>query len=171
MAGIQSKALNKSGTGKFPILGVRQLADLLGVSPDLVRQLERQGRFSKISRDRYDSEAAIRGTLAYLRDEERRSSRSAEAKRVLEARAREIEIRTAKEEGRLIDIEVIDAIVADILGTYRSELEGVAAAATRDLTVRASIRSALDSAIGRCRRRFEQRCDDLRAGKPVHLKG
>ena len=59
------------------------------------------GAFKKLGRDRYRPGEVLAGYIAHLKDEERRSTKTAEARRVLEARAREIEIRNAMREGRL----------------------------------------------------------------------
>jgi hypothetical protein len=58
----------------------------------------------------------------------------------------------------------VNAAVADILGTYRSELNGTAAASTRDLALRAEIQRHLDGAIDRCRERFERAERNLARG-------
>lgn len=139
---------------RWPVLSAEAMAAVCGFSTDYLRQLERAGRFRKIGRDRYAPAAVFAGYIAHLKDEERRSTKSAEAKRVLEARAREIEIRNAMREGRLIEADDMAEHVAMVIGAFRSELAGVPAAATRDLALRAAIEAPLEDAITRLRDSF-----------------
>ena len=134
---------------RWPVLSAEAMAAVCGFSSDFLRQLERAGRFKKLGRDRYSSREVLTGYIAHLKDEERRSTKSAEARRVLEARAREIEIRNAMREGRLIEADDLAEHVAMIVGAFRSELAGVPAAATRDLALRAAIERPIEDAITR----------------------
>ena len=109
--------------------------------------------------------------IRYLRDARASNTKTAAATRVQDARAREIELRMAKDAGTLYAAEDVEAAIADILGTYRSELTGVPAASTRDLTVRATIEKHLNDAIERARASFEKLRDDLRSGREVSLEG
>ena len=104
---------------RWPVLNAETMAAVCGFSTDYLRQLERAGRFKKRGRDRYIAPEVFAGYIAHLKDEERRSTKSAEARRVLEARAREIEIRTAQRTGDLIDMDTICEHIAMILGAFR----------------------------------------------------
>ncbi|MGB5102038.1 MAG: hypothetical protein WBO04_01800 [Steroidobacteraceae bacterium] len=142
------------GGVRWPVLSAEAMAALCGFGQEMLRKLERAGVFSKLARDRYSPPDVIAGVLAHMRDEERRSTKSAEARRVLEARAREIEVRTAVRTGNLIDMDTLCEHFAMIIGTFRSELGGVPAAATRDLSMRARIEAPLEDAITRARDSF-----------------
>jgi hypothetical protein len=152
-------------------LSATATADLCGFTPHWLRQLERQGWFAKVGRNQYDPIEVLKGQVRFLQDDSRRSSKSATASALQEARSREIEQRIAREDGKLIPIEDVHAVVTDILGTFRAELSGVAAAATRDLAVRDTIEGQLNGAIDRCRQRFEQAGADLQAGREVLVDG
>lgn len=141
------------------------------IGTEWVRRLTKDGWIKKLGKDRYRIVDAVHGYIAFSKDDERRQSRSASASRVQEARAREIELRTAKEEGRLVEVSAINFAIADILGTYRSELEGVAAGSTRDLTMRAEIQKRIDEAMDRCRERFEKVQSQMDTGQDVDLDG
>lgn len=150
-------------------------AQACGTHLDLSRvrivQLVDEGALPRNKDGSFDLDACRVAYIRYLRSEDRRGAKSATASRVQEARAKEIELRTAREEARLIPLDDVSAAIADILGTYRSELSGVPAAASRDLAVRAEIEKQLNDAIERCRKRFDQVSDDLRAGREVSLEG
>lgn len=146
-------------------LGLADAARMIAKSETHVLRLVKDGLLQKAGRGQYRPEDIARAALQFREGEDRRSSQTEEAKRVAVARAKEIELRTAREEGRLVPLEDVQAVVADILGTYRYELTGVAAAATRDLSVRAAIQQNLDDAIDRCRIKFEKADRDLVAGR------
>lgn len=150
-------------------------ANQCGTHLDLSRvrvvQLVNEGALPRNVDGSFDLDACRLAYIRYLRSEDRRGAKSATASRVQEARAKEIELRTAREEGRLVPLEGVQAAIADILGTYRYELTGVPAASSRDLAVRSEIEKHLNDAIDRCRLKFEQVGDALRAGREVVLEG
>lgn len=136
-----------------------------------VGQLESEGVFKRNAHGRFDLVPNVIAYIRWLRDENRRGSKASGVSDFQKARTRELEQRMAREDGRLVPIEEVAAGITDILGTYRSELSGVAAASTRDLDTRLAIESNLNGAIERCRARFEAMEGDLRAGREVKLDG
>lgn len=105
--------------------------------------------------------------MAYRDDLEQKAAADTPQARLAATKRRAIEQRMAREDGQLIETDDVFAVVADILGTFRSELAGIPAAATRDLDARLAIEGALNGAIDRCRDRFQQAERDLRAGREV----
>ncbi|MET4233379.1 phage terminase Nu1 subunit (DNA packaging protein) [Bradyrhizobium sp. LA6.10] len=142
-----------------------QIAQHLDISQPRVAQFVGEGVFKPLPSRKLDLDACRVAYIRWLRDETRKSTQSAAATRVQDARARAIELRTAREEGRLVPLEGVHAVIADILGTYRYELTGVAAASTRDLSIRTAIQRHLDEAIDRCRLKFEKANRELAAGR------
>jgi len=148
----------------WPTLPSAEMAAICGFSQEMLRRIERAGAFKKISKDRYNPPDVFRGVLNYMRDDARRSSKSAEAAEVQKARAEEIRLRIAREQGSLVELASAEAVFANILGALRSELAGVAAASTRDLTLRETIDRNINDAIARARNRFREFRQALRAG-------
>ena len=171
MSQAKSAPKRNRAVGAFPGLSVSAaaLARCCDLSKQRVGQLESEGIFVRNAAGVFDLEQNITSYVRYLRDERRAHSRSAAGERAHQARAREIELRIAREEGQLIPIDEVSTGIADILGTYRAELSGVAAASTRDPDTRSAIDHHLNAAISRCRARFEAMQDDLRCGQPVDL--
>lgn len=149
----------------WPVFSAAEMAALCGFGQEMLRKLERAGVFSKIGKDQYCPLDVFSGLLAYMRDEERRSSKSAGASAVQMARAEQIRLQTAREQGLLTEISRTEATFADVIGSLRSELDGVPAASTRDLTLREVIESHLNAAIERARARFDERVRELRKKK------
>lgn len=141
-----------------------QAASLLMVTDQWIRDLAKKGHIPRPERGMLPLVATVQGYIRYLKDEERRSSKSAAASAVQQARAREIELRIARESGKLLEMDDTEAAFADILGALRSELAGVPAASTRDLALREIIDGHLNDAIARARNRFRQFIEALRAG-------
>lgn len=145
-------------------VSIRQAAELLGVTPQWIRDLGKQGYIDGIERASVPLMAAVQGFIKFRADDDRRTSKTAAASAVQQARAREIELRIARESGKVIELEDTETAFANILGALRSELAGVPAASTRDLALREVIDGHLNDAIARARDRFREFISSLRAG-------
>jgi hypothetical protein len=142
-------------------------AQLLMCTEQWFLKLVREGWIKRATRGRYRLVDVVQGHIKYLQDENRRTQKSASASRVQDARAKQIEMQTARELGRLVDVEDVLTWQSEILGTLARELTGVPAASTRDLTLRAEIEKQVHGAVDRCRNQFEEAWSLLQSGKPV----
>jgi hypothetical protein len=133
------------------------------LTPQRVNQLVREGWIEKGGRNGYTIVGAVQGYIRFLKDEQRRASKSAALSRVQDARAREIELRTAREEHLLIETAEAIGVVDEIVGGLRSEVAGVPARLTRDVDLRRKIEAELDDVFRRAADRFEQKARDLRS--------
>lgn len=106
-------------------VSIRQAADILGVTPQWIRDLGKQGYIEGIERASVPLMSAVQGYVRFKNDDDRRSSKTAAASAVQQARAREIELRIARESGKVIELEDTEAAFANILGALRSELAGL----------------------------------------------
>lgn len=134
------------------------------LSQQRVAQMLAAGTISAMPNGAIDREAA---RILYIRAL-RRSPGSEEARRVAAARARHIEIQNAKQLGQLIEIEDVQACIAEIINELSIALAGVAAASTRDVELRAVIQANLDSAISRCKTRLGGMVEAAISGRPLH---
>ena len=81
-------------TEQSGLIPIGQAARLLMISEERIRQLVKQGYVPKSERRGYvQLVGAVQGYLKYLKEDERRSTRSAADSRVRDARALEIELR------------------------------------------------------------------------------
>src|SRR5262252_2093633 len=101
MAGKTSKF--EQGLGSS-ILTPEMAGELLMIGAERVRQLIRAGWIKRTSLGLRLLDV-VQGYIQFRNDAERRASKSAAASRVTDMRAREIEIRVARREGELIEIE------------------------------------------------------------------
>jgi hypothetical protein len=127
------------------------LAECFGVTSSRVNQLVNEGWFKRVDgqRGRYNWREAVGGFVRWMRDEDRRSSKSAAHTRIQDAKARDIETRTQQRLGRLIPLEVYEEMIDNVAGMVRSEFAGLAAASTRDLTMRRIIEREVNARLRR----------------------
>src|SRR5882672_5508744 len=126
------------------IIETQVLASCWGMTAARIGQLANMGWFKPVSKGKYNWIEACSGYIKFLRDEDRRSSKSASDTRIKDAKARDIEVRTSQRLSRLIPLEVYEEMIDGIAGVVRSEFAGLAAACTRDLTLRRIIEREVD---------------------------
>lgn len=142
-----------------------RLAKFFGCSLQWLRKLASDGVIPPAVGGRYPAQQAVLGYVNWLKSEDRRGAKAAAENGLRAARQREVELRIAREEGRLVDMEDVEAVVAHVFGTLRAELSGVPAAVSRDRSVRASVEQAINGALSRCSGRIAEACEALRAGR------
>lgn len=142
-----------------------QASKLLMLSLERLRQLARMGYIPKATKAGYPLDPTVQGYIRFLKDEERRTSKVQAESGLKAARQREVELRIAEKEGRLIEMEDVEAAFVHVLGTFRSELDGLPASVTRDRELRAAIEQGLNGAFSRCETRFREASEALRAGR------
>lgn len=126
-----------------------QAARLLMVSEVRVRQLSKMEYIQKASRGRFNLVTVVQGYIRYLKDDERRSSKSASASRLQDVKVLEAEMRMAEKRRELIPIEEATAVLDVLLGALRSELAGLPAQYTRDAGERDKLEALVNGAINR----------------------
>ena len=134
-------------------LSLSDFARHVGVSRTTARDLELQGIIDRTK----GIDACRLGYIAHLRA--RRSSSSAAADALRAVRAREIAVRTAERERKLIPIEELNVAWDFCLGALVSNLTCVPARCTRDLLLRRTIENEIDlarnAAADTCRKQAE----------------
>lgn len=146
------------------MLSTSGASSLLGITSQWLRQLSANGYIPVAIKGKYPLVAVVQGYVRSLKDEERRSSKVAADSGLKAARQREVELRIGKEEGRLVDMEDVEAIVSNVFATLRAELTGIPAAVTRDVKLRAEIEKGLNGAFARSQGKFREAGEALRSG-------
>jgi hypothetical protein len=144
------------------LIPIAEAAKLLMVTDVWVRQLAKQGYITIPERGKVSRVGAVQGYIRSLKDEERRSSKSAAASRVQIARAREIELRTAEREKFLIRTDEAMAVLDEIVGSLVSEASGIPARVTADIELRNKIETALHDLFARASDRLNERASAVR---------
>jgi hypothetical protein len=142
-----------------------QMAGALALTDPRVRQLTAEGRIKTISKGKYDRDATTRDYVIWLRDQNKLANTSTSESRVREARASEIEIRTAARTRRLVTLDEALESNALVCGLVRTEFGGLAAQLTRDLGLRRDIEKAVNGCLARIAARLIEEAAALRAGR------
>jgi hypothetical protein len=127
------------------------LARAMGVSSQRISQLASEGWFKQIEGKRgiYNWIEACGGYIKFLRAEDRATSKHSAESRIRDAKARDIEIRTQQRLARLVPLDAYEEMIDNFAGVVRSEFAGLAAASTRDLTMRRIIEREVNARLRR----------------------
>lgn len=95
-----------------------QAARLLMLSDERIRQLVKDGYIPRVAQGRFNLVAVVQGYIRFLKDEERRSSKSAADNRVRKPGGKPVWVRRAKD-NHYLDCEAMNAAAAFFLGVQR----------------------------------------------------
>jgi hypothetical protein len=141
-----------------------ELAAWCGVSPKRIDQLLAEGVVRREGKGRYKLKENVVSVFRWLRSDQRRSARSQADAEWRRQRAREIELRVAERERRLVPVDDAFEVVDVTIGLMRSEIGGVPARITRDLALRRQIDGVLNDVLTRVGAKLAAEADRLRKG-------
>lgn len=145
--------------------GAPQMAGVLALTAVRVRQLTDEGILKTVAKGRYNRDDTARDYINWLRGQNKLANRTTSESRVREARATEIEIRTAERTRELISLDEALESNALLVGYVRTEFGGLAARITRDLTLRREIEKAVNGSLARIADRLNEEAENLAAGR------
>ena len=134
---------------KGQTISVQQAATLLNRSVRWVQNLVQNGYVVRSKAGQYSVVEVVRGALAHYENLIEKSSKSAAASRVTDARTREIEMRIAERQRELIPLEDAKAVIAQFAAQVRAELTGLPSRLTRDLDMRRKLEQEVDGSLRR----------------------
>lgn len=134
----------EDGAKRGAYIGAEVAAALIRVTPRRLRQLSTEGWIKKEGHGQYTVRGVVHGYLDFQDDQIKRAQKNATEHRIRDARAREIELRTAREEGALIPTDEAVAYTQAIVGELISHMNGLPAQITRNLDERRKIEAMLD---------------------------
>lgn len=140
------------------------LARVLGVTPQHVSGMTAKGLLVKAPSGKYPLLETNHAFIRWLREENKRNTKTAAAQRVAIARATEIEQRTKERARELIPMDEAKALIIDVVGGLRAELDGAPAGITRDLVLRKKIEKTLNGILTRSADRLKKQADALESG-------
>ncbi|WP_276200586.1 hypothetical protein [Chelatococcus sp. XZ-Ab1] len=147
------------------MISTRGATHLLMLTEARLRQLAGMGYFPKAVKGKYPLGAVVQGYIRFLKDEERRTSKVQADSGLKAARQREVELRIAEREGRLVEMADVEAVVTHIFGKLRAELDGVPASVTRDRAMREAIAQGIHGGFARSEKAFREASEALRSGR------
>lgn len=147
------------------LISAGQASRLLGVTHERLRQLARNGWFPTAVKGKYPLVPIVQGYIRFLQGDDRRAARSKADSALKSARRREIEVRIAEREARLIDLEDVDAVAMHMAWIFRKELAPVPTEATPDPAMQRTIADLLSATIARYERRWAEARAVIAAGR------
>ena len=152
--GLRTRGLRK-GSETVPrklkglLVGGPEMAELLQLTQSRVTQLVRVGTLPRESKGFYDVKDTVQAYVRFLREQQKRQQVNTADNRIRDARAKDIEARTAQRLGSLVPLTLFDEMLHGFAGVVRSELSGMPAACTRDLIMRRIIERELNARLHR----------------------
>ena len=153
--------------GEAGLISTQVACQLLMMTRQRLGQLAADGWITRLAQGQWRTVDVVQGYIRFLRDEGRRTTKHAADSRVRDARAHEIEVRTAERLGKLVAVEEFDAMIDGICGVTRAELSGLPARVTRDLVVRRAIEREIHGALKRIADTAESIAERLESGRPI----
>lgn len=133
-----------------------QLAKHLDLTAPRISQLASEGHIPRNRDGSYPTDAC---RVAYIRSLRRAASTRAKVTSggdaLRDAKLLKMQLDLQTQQGKLVQVEDVEAIVADAIGTLRNELAGLGASVTRDLQLRAAIDEKVNDAVDRARAAIE----------------
>jgi hypothetical protein len=146
------------------VISTKLACVLLKLTQPRLSQLEAAGWIARVAPGRWRLLDLVQGYVSSLKDETKRSSQTASLSRVQEARAREIEMRTARDSGQTVDMSDALALVDDVVGGFKADFDGLPARYTRNLEERRRLETEINDVFTRAANRLDAESDLARAG-------
>jgi phage terminase Nu1 subunit (DNA packaging protein) len=119
-------------------------ARLIGRSKQWVNTLERRGYIRKLDRGLYAAADVVQGYARSIAEDKRSTEKSAAEARLIEAKARSLELRTQREQGALAPLQEWYDGMSMITGKVVAALVGLPARFTRDIGERQRLETEIN---------------------------
>lgn len=156
--------MNDSDQRNAGMVAAGQMAKLLMLTRERLRQLAKEGVIPAAERGKYPLVQTIQAYLEWLRDDDRRAAQSRPNASLASAREREIRLRLAQREEQLVDAIDVEAFHKFSSSLYRGQLAGLGASVSRDPIIANLIDQQLSSALDRFDSRFAEALPKLKRG-------
>jgi len=132
------------------------LAALLDVDQRTVRNYAAAGVITKTSPNTYALAESVRGIIALAKKSSKNSALEKEQAALMAGKRKMIELRLAEEERRLIEMSEAEAVLDEIVGTFRAGLDSLAPRISRDPEMRRKIKVETDAILQAAADKFFQ---------------
>jgi hypothetical protein len=146
------------------VISTKQAGVLLKLTQPRLSQLENAGFIARVAPGRWRLIDLVQGYVGFLKDEEKRSSKTVSLTRLQEAKAVAVEQKTAREAGQTVGMDDALAFVDGVVGPLMADMDGFPARVTRDLPMRRKIESELNDVRNRHADRLDKAADLLQTG-------
>lgn len=149
------------------IVTTDQAAALLGIGNERVRQLAKDGYIERSKPGFFVLVSVVQGYINFRNDTDRRSNKSAAESRLRDVRGREIVVRTAEREDRLIDKQETIDFISEFLGRVRNALVGLPVRVAQNIEERRRFEGGLDKVMAEIADDCEQTASALAEGDTI----
>jgi len=139
-------------------------AKLLMVTPEWVRRLTRDGWIAKTDRGRYRVVDVVQGYIRFLKDEARRSTKTASHNRLQDIRTRKEELAVAQTERELVPLVEAMTLVDEVAGAVVARINAIPARLTRNMEQREQLQREVDDALTEVADRIAKLSRSYRSG-------
>jgi hypothetical protein len=146
---------------------LEQACRLVMLSNERIRQLVKDGYIPKPAKNSYPLVGVVQGYIRFLRDEDRRSSKTAAESGLKAARQKEVELRIAERSRDLIDVREHSDIVDEMAGMFVAGLSALPARVTKDMAMRRQIEAECDAIRNDLAALAAKKARDVGAGGPA----
>lgn len=140
-----------AGGDRGPLLTTEQAARLIMKDPSRIRQLRKGGYIPRASDkgndNRYHLLDVVHGYIRFRDEADRRKAAGSMTSRVADARAREIELRNAIRESKLIDRDEAIETTNQMVALIRTVMSEVPARCSRDPVMQNTLKAILDDIV------------------------
>ena len=149
------------------IITTTQAAKLLGVTEAWIGKLHKMEYIPKAGRGRWHLVAVVQGYIKFLKDEDRRSSKSASASRLTDLKAERFEMEMQAERRELVSREDAMLVLDTAATLMQSQMMAVPAKFTRDMPTRRKLEALQAAALGRIADGMDEKAARLADGREI----
>ena len=149
------------------VVSTEMASKLLMISAARLGQIEKMEYVKKVGRNRWNLVNLVQGYINFLRDEDRRSSKSAGASRIQSIRADQLEMDVAAKRRELVPIEDVRLILDSAAGLMRSEMMAVPARFTRDVGERKRLDGLMAAAMNKVADGMDEKATAIEANEAL----
>ncbi len=149
------------------IISTGQAAKLLMVSEAWIGKLHKMEYVPKAGRGRWNLVSVVQGYIRFLKDEDRRSSKSASASRMTDVKIARLEMDMAKERHELVPMDDARLVLDTAASLMQSSLMAVPAKFTRDIAERRRLEALIAEAMSSVADGIEKKANALASGGDV----
>lgn len=149
------------------VITTTQAAKLLMVSEAWIGKLHKMEYVPKAGRGKWNLVSVVQGYIRFLKDEDRRSSKSASHSRMTDIKAERLEMQMKAERRELVPFDDTRLVLDTAAGLMQSTLMAVPAKFTRDIAERRRLEALIVEALGTVADGIEKKADALKKGTDV----
>ena len=146
------------------VITTAQAAKLLMVSEAWLGRLVKEGYISKLDRGRWNLISVVQGHIRFLKDEERRGSKSAAHTRIQDIRAERLDLQLRAERRELVPLDDARLVLDTAAAEMRAKLMAIPPAFTREVEERRKLEALVVDALNEIADAMDQKAAALVAG-------